>query len=64
MNKLLKLKWKNAQIWFSNNFRGTQYCSNCGTNLKNEPIDGFDELDHGGTGKRKWCPKCKKPFFV
>ncbi len=60
--KLSKLK--RVKIWFSNNFRGTQYCSNCGTDLKNESFDGFDELDHCGTGERKWCPKCRTPFFI
>lgn len=64
MKKHKLSKWRKIKIWFSNNFKGAQYCSHCGTDLKNEPVDGFDELDHHGTGERKWCPKCRKPFFV
>lgn len=46
-------KWRRVKIWFSNNFKGTQYCSNCGTDLKNKSVDGFDELGYHGTSKRK-----------
>jgi hypothetical protein len=52
------------KIWFLNNFFNKEYCSYCGCNLKDVKIDGFDEFEHHGTGPRKWCPECDKPFFV
>lgn len=52
------------KIWFLNNLLNKEYCSHCGYNLKDVKIDGFDELEHRGTGQRKWCPECGKPFFV
>ncbi len=52
------------KIWLLNNLFNREYCSHCGCNLKDVKIDGFDELEHHGTGQRKWCPECGKPFFV
>jgi hypothetical protein len=55
---------KKLKMWFLNNLFNKEYCTHCGCNLKDIKIDGFDELEHYGTGQRKWYPDCGKPFFV
>lgn len=55
---------KKLRLWILNNLFNKEYCLYCGCNLNDVIIDGFDELEHHGTGQRKWCPDCGKPFHV
>lgn len=55
---------KKLLIRLKNLFFRTQYCEKCSFDLKDVPVNGFNQMGHFGTGERKHCPKCGAVLFL